>query len=222
MLLFLLARLASLWIVETLLSPATALAFATTTTSLLLTSAFLALFKAVDFRLLLSFSALIVGGVVILLGPALLVLAVSSPTRLSLLLLLLALSNFRAFFTLHKTSIRAIFRITGLSVIVALVKVVRLLAARPKLRLVSDRAMVVLFLILRCLDRLLRLRLGSGEHRRGLIELDASRCLHLFKALRLLVVCVIALAVVVPTTLALLGRSVVCASAFAEIGSVGV
>jgi len=132
------------------------------------------------------------------------------------------MSNFGAFFTLHMTSFCAIFRITGLSVIVALVKVVRLLAARPKLRLVSDRAMVVLFLILRCLDRLLRFRLGSGEHRRGLIELNASGCLHLFKALRLLVVCVIAVAVVVPATVALFGRSVVWASAFAEIVCAGV
>ena len=82
--------------------------------------------------------------------------------------------------------------------------------------------MVVLFLILRCLGRLLRFRLGSGEHRRGLIELDACGCLHLFKALRLLVVCVIAVAEVVPPTVALFGRSVVWASAFAEIVCVGV
>lgn len=140
-----------------------------------------------------------------------------------MLLLLLAMSNFGAFLTLHITSFCAIFRITGLSVIVALVKVVMLLAARPKLRLVSDRAVVVLFLILRCrLDRLLRLRLGSGEHRRGLIKLDASGCLHLFKALRFLVVCVIAVAVVVLATIALFRRSVVWASAFAEIVCVGV
>ena len=81
MLLFFLARFASLWVVgPLLLSPAAALASATTPASLLLTSAFLALFLAVDLRLLLSFSALILGCVVILLGPTLLVLAVRSPS----------------------------------------------------------------------------------------------------------------------------------------------